>query len=311
MPNLQGKICLVTGAARGIGRGIALQLGGAGATVYITGRTESNLNDCAQEIINRGGKAVPVIMDHAVDSDVVGLFDRIKNEQNNQLDLLVNNAYAGVSLIDKSSGKKFWETDPIHTWDTINGVGLRNHYICTTLASRIMVEQKSGLIINISSFGGLKYLFNCAYGIGKAACDRMAADCAHELKKYNVTCISLWPGPVRTEYIQEHIMDKDGAFGGLNKAAKVFLKGETIEFAGKSIVHLAAYPNIIKKTGRILHTTDLACEYDFIDIDGVMPICTRKVKDLLDLEGWKTLAAWVPDFIKIPNWLLHLSANKF
>jgi len=311
MPSLQGKICVVTGAARGIGRGIALQLGGAGATVYITGRTESNLNDCAQEIVNRGGKAIPVLMDHATDSDVVGLFDRIKNEQNNKLDLLVNNAYAGVSLIDKSAGKKFWETDPIQTWDTINGVGLRNHYICTTLASRIMVEQRSGIIINISSYGGLKYLFNCAYGIGKAACDRMAADCGHELKKYNVTCISLWPGPVRTEYIQENIIDKAVEKGKGLGQAKIFEKGETIEFAGRSIVHLAADPNILKKTGRILETADLACEYGFIDIDGVMPICTRKVKDLLNLEGWKTLAAFVPDFVKIPHWLLHLSANKF
>jgi len=209
------------------------------------------------------------------------------------------------------SGKKFWETDPIQTWDTINGVGLRNHYICTTLASRIMVEQKSGIIINISSYGGLKYLFNCAYGIGKAACDRMAADCAHELKKRNVACISLWPGPVKTEYIQENIIDKavegKAGFG----SSKIFENGETIEFAGISIVHLAADPNIMAKTGRILQTTDLACEYGFTDINGDMPLCMRKVNDLLKFGGWTKLAAFVPDFIKIPHWILHLSANKF
>jgi len=311
MPNLQGKICLVTGAARGIGRGIALQLGGAGATVYITGRTETNLKDCAAEIVNRGGKAVPVIMDHANDTDVLGLFDRIKTEQDGKLDVLVNNAYAGVNHIFSNTGKKFWETDPIEAWDTINGVGLRNHYICTTLASRIMVEQRSGVIVNISSYGGLKYLFNCAYGIGKAACDRMAADCAHELKKHNVACISLWPGPVRTEYIQDNLINVASATPQGLKSAKIFEKGETIEFAGKSIAYLVADPAVMKKTGRILQTTDLAREYGFDDIDGQMPICTRTIKDLLALEGWTTLSSFVPAFIKIPHWLLHLSANKF
>ena len=184
----------MTGACRGIGRGIALQLGQAGATVYITGRTEANLADCAREIKERGGKPIPVAMDHGVDSDVEKLFERINTEQSGKLDLLVNNAYAGVSTIFNNKGKKFWETEPVNTWDMINGVGLRGHYICTTLASRLMVPRKSGLIVNVSSSGGLKYLFNVAYGVGKVGCDRMAADCAFELKKSNVAMISLWPG---------------------------------------------------------------------------------------------------------------------
>ena len=89
-PSLQGKVCLVTGAARGIGRGIALQLGGAGATVYITGRTKSNLDDCAKEIKERGGSPIPVTMDHGNDADVEKLFERIKTEQNGKLDVLVS-----------------------------------------------------------------------------------------------------------------------------------------------------------------------------------------------------------------------------
>ena len=155
-PSLQGKVCLVTGAARGIGRGIALQLGQAGATVYITGRTKKNLDECAQEIKARGGIPVTVQMDHGVDSEVEKLFDQIKTEQNGKLDVLVNNAYAGVSTIFNNTGKKFWEMEPVNTWDTINGVGLRGHYICTTLASRMMVPKHQGLIINVSSSGGLK-----------------------------------------------------------------------------------------------------------------------------------------------------------
>ena len=157
-PSLQGKVCLVTGAARGIGRGIALQLGQAGATVYITGRTAANLEECAREIKERGGHPIAITMDHGVDSDVVKLFERIKSEQNGKLDVLVNNAYAGVNTIFTSTGKKFWETEPIDTWDKINGVGLRGHYICTTLASRMMVPRKTGLIVNVSSTGGLQYV---------------------------------------------------------------------------------------------------------------------------------------------------------
>jgi len=199
---LTGRVCLVTGAGRGIGKGIALQLGEAGAIVYITGRTKANLDECAQEIKARGGTPIPVQMDHGKDQDVDELFKRIASEQAGKLDILVNNAYAGVNMIFKSTGKKFWETDPIETWDCINGVGLRGHYHCTTLASRIMVENNQGLIVNISSPGGLRYLFNVAYGIGKAGCDRMAADCAFELKKNNVAMISLWPGAVKTEYVQ-------------------------------------------------------------------------------------------------------------
>ena len=203
---LTGKVCVVTGASKGIGRGIAVQLGQAGATVYITGRSVDKLQECAQEIEKRGGKAVAVAVDHSKDDEVKELFERVKTENDGRLDVLVNNAYAGVDMISRNAGKKFWVEDPINQWDCINGVGLRNHFICTTYAARMMVERKDGLIVNVSSFGGLRYLFNVCYGIGKAAKDRMAADCAHELKNSNVTMISLWPGPVKTEYIEENVL---------------------------------------------------------------------------------------------------------
>merc|ERR1719158_1213768 len=186
-------------------------------------------------------------MDHGIDTEVDKLLQKISDEQSGRLDVLVYNAYAGVNTIFTSSGKKFWECPPTETWDCINGVGLRGHYHCTVLASRLMVERKQGLIVNVSSSGGLKYLFNVAYGIGKAGCDRMAADCGFELKKRGVAMVSLWPGPVKTEYVQDTIMNAETA----NPMKAVFAKGETIEFAGKAIVALAADENVIKKTGRI------------------------------------------------------------
>jgi len=295
----------VTGAARGIGRGIALQLGQAGATVYITGRTQTNLSDCAQEIKERGGHPIPVVMDHGVDSDVEKLFERINSEQSGRLDLLVNNAYAGVNTIFTNMGKKFWETEPVNTWDMINGVGLRGHYICTTLASRMMVPRKSGLIVNVSSSGGLKYLFNVAYGVGKAGCDRMAADCAFELRKSNVAMISLWPGPVKTEYISENL-DKSES-----KMKDVFEKGESIEFAGKVVAQLAAETNIMDRTGKIINTSDVAKQYGIVDIDGQIPIDFRQIKTLVAYGGYPGVASWIPEFFRVPLWVMHFGSYKF
>ena len=211
-PSLSGKISLVTGGSRGIGRGIALQLGEAGATVYITGRKAAALQRTCDEVKARGAReAIPVVMDHAKDDEVEALFERIEKEQGGRLDLCVNNAYAGVGAIAESVGKKFHETPAAGIWDSVNGVGLRNHYLCTIYASRMMVRRKSGLIVNVSSPGGLRYLFNVAYGVGKAACDRMAADCAVELKSDNVAMVSLWPGSVATEHVQENILQ--GSYG--------------------------------------------------------------------------------------------------
>ena len=152
-------------------------------------------------------------VDHSNDDEVKSLFDKVSKENNGRLDILVNNAYAGVDMIFNYMDKKkqFYDldVDPVEHWDCINGVGLRNHYLCTTYASRMMATRKDGLIVNVSSSGGLRYLFNPVYGIGKAAMDRMAADCAFELKKDNVTMVSLWPGPVKTEYIEENVINNE------------------------------------------------------------------------------------------------------
>ncbi|XP_078604718.1 dehydrogenase/reductase SDR family member 1-like [Branchiostoma floridae x Branchiostoma japonicum] len=308
---LSGKVAVVTGATRGIGKGIALQLGEAGATVYITGRTlqptgkGTSLIECAEEIEKRGGKCIPVQCDHEKDDNIKALFDRIEREQNGQLDILVNNAYKAVTGIFESEKKSFWEQDP-GFWDEVNNVGLRNHYICSVYAARLMVPQKKGLIVNISSPGGLQYVFNVAYGIGKTACDRMAADCAHELRKHNVAFISLWPGAVKTELVTNLLTERPES-----ETAKMFAHTETVEFSGKSIVHLASDPNIMQKSGRILFTCLLAEEYGFTDIDGKMPLNLRSVKDLMIISGFTGLAAWTPAFLKLPGWLIAASTHKF
>ncbi|XP_061653280.1 dehydrogenase/reductase SDR family member 1 isoform X3 [Phyllopteryx taeniolatus] len=306
--SLSGWICVVTGASRGIGKGIALQLSEAGATVYITGRQEKTLKETATQVSERGGKCVPVICDSTNDGDIEKLFERIKLEQSGKLDLLVNNAYAGVQAIFENQGKKFWETDPSF-WDTINNTGLRSHYICSVYASRMMVARGQGLIINISSMGGLRYLFNVPYGVGKAACDRMAVDMAMELRSRGVASVCLWPGPVKTELISQFVLAPQEVD---SKYKDLFANGETTEFSGLCIVNLAKDKNLMSLSGKILLTCDLARRYGIQDVDG------GAIKDFTSLKFLLTkvpyiswLSSFVPSFIRMPRFLLPLASNHF
>lgn len=323
MPSLSGAVCLVTGASRGIGRGIALQLGEAGATVYITGRTLNpkpndavggSLSETAAEIDRRGGVGRPVVCDHSKDDDIVALFDQIKREQDGQLDVLVNNAFTAVSRLTEEDGKNFWEQD-LDIWDAVNHVGLRSHYIASVLAARMMTERRSGLIVNVSSYGGLQYVFNVAYGVGKEAKDRMAVDMAWELRKQDVACVSLWPGYVRTEQIMTSFglteEDVKGVPGReYNFTVNMFRKGETTEYVGKAVVALASDPNVMKKSGKVLMTGDLGREYGFRDIDGSVISTLRSVSFLLDHAGYSWLAKLIPAWVRLPCWLVSFGGHK-
>lgn len=324
---LIGKIALVTGATRGIGKGIALQLGEAGATVYITGRTLKSkegqigsLEDTAKEIRDRGGKCIPVQVDHENDQDIHNLFQRIDTEQNGRLDILINNAYKGVTTIFESSSLKFWETKP-EVWDDINIVGLRNHYICTVYAARLMVPRKEGLIVNISIFGGMRYLFNVAYGIGKAAVDRMAADCGVELKKYNVTMLSLYPGAVKTELITElnskvgeRTLKTDNS-GRKIDSKKIFAEGESIEFSGKVIVSLAQDPDLKSYTSRVVLCADYAQAHGIVDVDKRVIPSIRQLNTILTRfllpESLHFVANLIPNFVKVPYFVMTLANSKY
>lgn len=302
---------MVTGASRGIGKGIALQLSEAGATVYITGRSEKTLKESAAEVKQRGGNCVPVICDSTKDSDIEGLFERIKLEQEGRLDILVNNAYAGVQAIFDNMGVKFWETDP-SIWDAINNTGLRGHYIFSVFASRMMVAQGHGLIVTISSMGGLRYLFNVAYGVGKAACDRLAADMAFELRKRGVVSVSLWPGAVQTELISQFVMEKDVPQGIDPKMKEVFVNGESTELSGKCIVNLAKDRNLMSLTGKVLMTADLARRYGIQDIDGRSVVDYTSLKFLVSQTPYLSwLSPVVPSFIRIPRFVFALASSRF
>ncbi|KAF7659819.1 hypothetical protein LDENG_00292650 [Lucifuga dentata] len=309
--SLSGWVCLVTGASRGIGRGIALQLSEAGATIYITGRQEKTLKQTAAQVKEKGGNCVPVVCDSTKDKDIEDLFEQIKREQNGRLDILVNNAYAGVMDIFESTGKKFWETDP-SIWDSINNTGLRGHYFFSVYASRLMVAQGRGLIVIISSAGGLKYLFNVPYGVGKAACDRLAVDMAIELKSRGVASVSLWPGAVQTELITKFVLESDSQLDIMSKHKELFANGETTELSGKCIVNLAKDKNLMSLTGKVLMTCDLARRYGIQDIDGQSIADYTSLKFILTQVPYLSwLAPIIPSFIRMPRFMLALAASKF
>ncbi|KAL7387738.1 hypothetical protein ABVT39_028364 [Epinephelus coioides] len=309
--SLSGWVCVVTGASRGIGRGIALQLSEAGATVYITGRQEKTLKQTAAQVKERGGNCVPVICDSTKDKDIEDLFKQIKREQNGRLDILINNAYAGVQDIFENMGRKFWETDPA-IWDSINNTGLRGHYFFSVHASRMMVAQGRGLIVTISSMGALRYLFNVPYGVGKAACDRLAADMAVELKSRGVASVSLWPGAVRTELVSQFVLEKETPQGVNSKFKDVFANGESTEVSGMCIVNLATDKNLMSLTGKVLLTCDLARRYGIQDIDGRSVADYTSIKFLLTQVPYLSwLSVFVPSFLHVPRFVLTLANSRF
>ena len=278
MNPLDGRIALVTGASRGAGRGIALALGEAGATVYITGRTAAasdsrdevmgrpipgSLEETAAEIRAAGGNCVPVACDHGDDGQVARLFRQIEDEAG-RLDILVNNAYQPHH--NTSNAVRFWEADGPESWDCQMKVGLRSAFVASQHAARIMVRQRSGLIVAISSPSAAGYILEIPYCITKAALDRLSADMAHELRAFNVASVVVWPGALRTERVEliENITET-----GLHQ------ESESTVYAGRGIAALAAEPNVMAKSGQVFTSRDLGDEYGFTDIDGSQPVNTR------------------------------------
>jgi dehydrogenase/reductase SDR family protein 1 len=263
---LDGKVAVVTGASRGVGKGIALGLGEAGATVYITGRSldssddpRGSLKQTAQEIDRLGGKGVEARCDHAVDEQVKAVFDRVRAEQG-RLDILVNNVMSTPQRSELPSGlASFWELHPfwaipVKFWDSFNNVGLRSHYVASAYAAPLMIETGGGLIVSISSGGAVQYAGNVAYGVGKAGVEKLVGDMAAELSPHNVASISVWPGFTRTE----DVIDDPVRYPDISRSTAPI-------FNGRAVAALAADPKVMERTGKRVTVKDLAAEYGFSD----------------------------------------------
>lgn len=271
MVSLKGKVAVVTGASRGVGKGVALGLGEAGATVYITGRSVKEKEDVeklggtvfstAEAVTEMGGKGIAIQCDHREDSQVEEAFKRIAKESK-RIDILVNNAWGGYEKMREGRSftyfKPFWE-QPFWRWDAMFDAGVRAAYTSSALAARMMTKKKSGLIVNISFWSAQVYLGNTQYGVSKAAVDKMTEYMARELKKYKMAVVSLYPGLVRTESVM--------------RASKHFdmSKSESPQFIGRIVAALANDPNIMKKSAQVLVAAQEALEYGIKDIDGRQP----------------------------------------
>ena len=263
---LEGCVAIVTGASRGIGRGCAVGLGARGATVYCTARRTSDseppedgtVEAVAAEVDSVGGRGIAVACDHRDDEAVEALFRRVAKEAG-RLDVLVNNAF--IIPNELTSGKKFWEV-PLSNWDDMVDVGTRSAYAASRLAAPMMIEQGSGLIANISSSGAAEYAWHVAYGVGKAALDRITSDTGHELRRHGVTVVSLWPGLVLTERNEAN----RGRVKGLD-----FSTAESLYFTGRAVAALATDEAILERTGRAWTSRALADDYGFKDVDGTLP----------------------------------------
>jgi dehydrogenase/reductase SDR family member 1 len=271
--NLEGKVCLVTGASRGVGRGVALGLAEAGATVHITGRT---LRDGEHpDGLDRGGSLASVleaaqaysgkVTAHRVDHSSVDETEAIVRQviaDEGRLDVLVNAAWGGYERMADDTGFTWvyplWE-QPMWRWHAMMDVGVRSSYCTIRVASRTMAQQRAGLIVNISFWAAQKFMQNVVYGVSKAAMDKLASDVAAQMREFDVAAIALYPGLVRTE----EVMKNQQYFDMSNS--------ESMEFQGRAVAGLAADPKLMEKSGMVFTSADLALEYGYTDIDGYQP----------------------------------------
>ena len=252
--SLDGKVAVVTGGTKGVGRGIGRELARHGARVFITGRSAPDHQLLDEQITG-------IRCDHRQDIQVEAAFDVVVREANT-IDILVNSVWGGYERMvedgDFTWPRPFWE-QPLWRWDAMFSAGVRAHYQASQLAAPRMIAQRRGLIVNISTWAAQKRIGNVAYGVSKAATDKMTADMAIELKPHGVSVVSLYPGLVRTEKVMESAQWLD------------LTNSESPEFVGRAVVALATDRDALRQTGKVLVAAALAKEYGFTDIDGTTP----------------------------------------
>ena len=282
---LVGKVAIVTGASRGGGRGIAVELGAAGATVYVTGRSTrespatsyagllkqagltalpGNIEETSEEVSRAGGRGIPVRCDHTDEAQVRELMARVARDQG-RLDLLVNNAWgAHETFTPESLSAPFWEQS-LDNWDSMFNRGVRNHLLSCRAAAPRFLEQKGGLIVTTTFWDQDRYLKgNLFYDLAKAAMNRLAFAVAEELRPHGVTSLAVSPGWMRTEFVlMGHKTDEEHW-----RERPSLARTESPRYLGRAVAALAADPEVFLKTGRVHLVGDLAREYGFQDVDG-------------------------------------------
>jgi NAD(P)-dependent dehydrogenase (short-subunit alcohol dehydrogenase family) len=256
-PDLAGRIAVVTGATRGVGRGVAVVLGECGATVYVTGR--STVDEVAAEVTERGGHGIAARTDHTDDAEVESLFTRVREEQG-RLDLLVANAWGGYESYDRESfTAPFWE-QPVERLDTMFRTGLRAQFTAARAAAPLMLNR-GRLLVCTGFTSQTHYLGALPYDVVKAGVGRLVAGAAHELRAHGVAAVGVWPGFTRTERVEAAFAE-----GGAEPPPET----HSVELPGRVIAGLLADPDLMSFSGRGIQAAELAARYDFEDTDGRM-----------------------------------------
>ena len=275
---------MVTGASRGAGRGIAIELAAAGASVFITGRSRrgqltnpllsgTSLEETAERANLRGGKCIAIQCDHRNDDQVAAVFNTIA-AQSDHLDILVNNVWGGYELKDaewQQFDAPFWQQDP-NSWDRMFNAGLRAHYITSLFALPLLLQSAAPLIINTTFYDRGKALSNLPYDLAKSGIQRLAYLLSLELRDSNGVALALSPGYLRTEDVLRHTapdLDPESIFD--ITAYPELARSESIFYIGRAVVALAADETRNRWNGQTLTVGQLAREYDFRDIDGLQP----------------------------------------
>ena len=251
---LTGMTALVTGGTKGVGRGIAHELARAGARVFVTGRSAVREQSVDPPVTG-------IRCNHQSDADVVAAFDTIMSETSG-VDILVNNVWGGYErMMDNGEftwPRPFWQ-QPLWRWDAMFAAGVRAHYHASQLAVPSMIANRRGVVVNISFWAAQKHIGNVAYGVSKAATDKLTADMATELRPHGVAVVSLYPGLVRTEKVMEAAQFLD------------LTNSESPEFIGRAVAALAADREVLRRSGKVLIAAEVAREYGFTDVDGAAP----------------------------------------
>ena len=281
---LAGRVAVVTGASRGAGRGIAQELGAAGATVYVTGRSTrarpadsygqllalsdlaalpGTIDDTADEVTRLGGRGIAVACDHTKEDEVAALFARVEREQG-RLDLLVNNAWGGHETFTGVFEAPFWE-HPLSNWDSMFDRGVRNHLVASRCAAPGMVARKRGLIVTTTFWDRGHYLRgNLFYDLAKASMTRLAFGIAQELQPHGVASVAVSPGWMRTEFVLAGHKTDEAHW----QERPALARTESPRYLGRAVAALAGDAQVLDKTGQVLRVGDLAHAYGFTDVDG-------------------------------------------
>jgi NAD(P)-dependent dehydrogenase (short-subunit alcohol dehydrogenase family) len=289
--SLTGKVALVAGATRGAGRGIAVQLGAAGAMVYVTGRTtrteRSEMNrpetieETAELVDKAGGRGIAVQVDHLVPDAVRALVSRIEQEQG-CLHILVNNIWGATRM---EWGKTVWESDLDYGLRSLR-LAIDTHAITSHFALPLLIRRPGGLVVEMTdgtdTYNTANYRVSFFYDLAKAAVNRMSFSLAHELKRYGATAVSLTPGWLRSEAMLEAYRVTEANWRDATKIQPHFAISESPSFVGRAVVALAADPHVPRWSGQSLSSGELAKIYGFTDLDGSQPDAWRYVVEVQD-----------------------------